>query len=647
MFSYDCEDDGLVILQAALLVTNWFEYGRESSTEGDIWDWIGICNSHGQSIGLNINPARFDLDPRIKRLRIRLWWSLYTRDRLVALGMRRPTQVDERTSDVPMLTMADFDIEPFRPSVATMLGCRQLIDASHQKRLAMMFIELVKLCQCIGRVLSVQYSTSQCLIGESDRTTLIPRQASESELAQCSEELDSWLGGLSEDAQFTPPSAEEVNEGDDVLLHHSGMLKMLHHATSCALHKPSAATMSGNQDSTVSKDNRLSKSDATTTTGISQIIRALNQMGLSKFLSQTDQTITLPAAVSHLTKPISNSNNNNPDARNKGMNSLHRCVQILRKLQSSNPASATDADVAHLDAAIKSQFGSGDNFLRFLQGLRVFPSNSACRALPQGESEGSPAITPVEDVEDCEEVEPTSNQNQTLPDYTSQRTHNTIYSPQTPPSTEMDVDQDLDTNSNPPSATNANTNTNTNTNAETETETEAGMDLDSIWPTDNPSQTGPATTTTTIDPNATNTSPSPTSTGTLQNSNNPTNYNNNNNYDLGLPISSTPTPTPTPTTTSNPTATATATTTTTAPNPYNNHLNNQYGNQFGYGFFPPFHKDEYDDPVSVFFGSDTCNNGGGFGCAPGGPVLGPGPGSYPGPVGDLGFVNVSSAGGWG
>ncbi|KAJ5698155.1 hypothetical protein N7462_000160 [Penicillium macrosclerotiorum] len=363
LYSFDCEEDRIVILQTLLLMTYWSD--PENSPQRDIWDWIGVCNTQAHSIGLNKDPSAGDMDIKTRRLRTRLWWCLYSRDRLIAMGMRRPLQVNEGTSNVPMLRSEDFDFEPFSPSAVALFRCRQLEDVSHQKRLATMFIEKVKLCQCIGRVLFAQYAPSQRQFGTTDRTTvtLIPRQASESEFTRCSQKLDSWLSALPKDAQFIPASRSNFRDGEDVLLLHGAMLRMLYHATTSALHRPWAAHSKDQSKSRTEwrKIARTKMHDAAA--GITHIIQGLNQLNLTRFLPQSGVTVILPAAVAHL----SNSMSDNPAVRESSIYNFHRCIQVLHCLKDMYPAA--NVEFANLEAAIKMQSGNcnSNTFFQIMQ----------------------------------------------------------------------------------------------------------------------------------------------------------------------------------------------------------------------------------------------------------------------------------------
>lgn len=81
---------------------------------------------------------------------------LYARDRMVALAPRQPTQVNEATSDVSTLRLTDFDIESMNPTVIATIGRKYMRDVSHQRLLALMFIEKVSLCRCLGLIVFAQ-----------------------------------------------------------------------------------------------------------------------------------------------------------------------------------------------------------------------------------------------------------------------------------------------------------------------------------------------------------------------------------------------------------------------------------------------------------------------------------------------------------
>ncbi|PYH42222.1 transcription factor domain-containing protein [Aspergillus saccharolyticus JOP 1030-1] len=416
IYSLDCEDDRIVILQTLLLMTYWSDH--QNNPHRDIWDWIGVCNTQAHSIGLNRDASTSNMDSRVKRLRARIWWSLYSRDRLIAMGLRRPTQVNEGTSNVPMLKLDDFDLEPFHPAVIKMFRCRQLEDISHQKRLATMFIEKAKLCQCIGRVLFAQYSPSQYQFGVTTRTTtsLVPRQASESEVARCSQRLESWLSALPKDAQFVPASRTNIHDGEDVLLLHGAMVRMLYHATTSALYRPWAFLPRKDQPKPrLDLINTAHTKMQDAVIGITHIIQGLNQLNLTRFLPQSGVTVIIPAAVAHLTNSLSG----NPSTRESSIHHFQRCIQVLQGLKDIYPAA--DMEVANIEAAVKVQSDCNNALLQIMQLDSPSPPStqhharkpstvSIPRTKPSAQRRNSTQWTPPQDdQESIDSVNPNPN----------------------------------------------------------------------------------------------------------------------------------------------------------------------------------------------------------------------------------------------
>lgn len=85
-----------------------------------------------------------------KRLWKRIWWTLFSRDRSVAVALGRPVAINPEDSDVEMISEDDFlEDEPDKPAEFP-------LDPVHVH----FFINYVKLCEIMGLVLSQQYSVA-------------------------------------------------------------------------------------------------------------------------------------------------------------------------------------------------------------------------------------------------------------------------------------------------------------------------------------------------------------------------------------------------------------------------------------------------------------------------------------------------------
>ncbi|EED21803.1 C6 transcription factor, putative [Talaromyces stipitatus ATCC 10500] len=355
LYVFDYEDDRIAIIQSILLMTYYYE--KEETFQKDIWHWIGVCYTQAQSIGLHRDPSKSSINEHTKRLRIRLWWCLYSRDRQIALALRRPTQINEGICNVPLITLTDFDIRPYGDAVDQILPeCRHMSDTYLQRRLAIMFIETVKLCQCLGRALFAQYTPSNFVSDVTQETTitLVPRQASDAELQRCGQKLDAWLGNLPEEATcVTPRERKDLKPGDDVLFLHASMLQMIYHATCTVLYRPRASSSNITTTLTTSKTSisAAQKIIRDAALHIADTVQHLRTLGLTPYLPTYGLTVMIPAAVAHLTDLKSA----NPVVRDGSKWNFRLCIEIISGLRDIYPAA--DYETECLEKAFQLQHG--------------------------------------------------------------------------------------------------------------------------------------------------------------------------------------------------------------------------------------------------------------------------------------------------
>lgn len=341
--------------------------------QNDIWFWLGLCNTQAQSIGLHRDPSNLDMDSARKRLRRRLWWCLFARDRMVALALRRPTQVNEAISDVPSLRLADLAVGPLDPTVIATIGCEYMRHTSHQRRLALMFIEKVNLCRCLGHILFAQYSpASLSTNGPADKTTitLVPRQISDTELERCSQKLDTWVRNLPREIDIDVPLSRGGSDiGERIHLVHSSMLRMIYYATCSALYQPRAFTQGREQQAPALTANNLTDTvrhrlhaAASKTT---DILHQINRLDLARFLPAAGLTAIRPAAIVHLV----NITSTNHVIRDKSTWSFRQCLQLLGQLKDIYPAAEYEAACIH--HAVQLQYGRKGYSYSLRQDIRL------------------------------------------------------------------------------------------------------------------------------------------------------------------------------------------------------------------------------------------------------------------------------------
>ncbi|KAH9870689.1 hypothetical protein IAQ61_006167 [Plenodomus lingam] len=353
LYDFDYESDRVSLVQALLLLTYYYETPDDQK---DTWHWMGVATSVAHTIGLHRNPDNTNLDSKRVKLWKRIWWSTYMRDRLIALGMRRPTRIKSEDFDVPMLTLDDFELTPIPDSVTCIPAeCRVARDAGLQKQLAIMCIEKARLCLCISHVLSKQYcvlNNNHCL--QNDRTTmmLLPKKLDPetSEVRSCDEELQKWVSELPEEAQYS-----ENLSGIGAIDLARSLLHMVFFTTLSALHRPQVLPNShAGPASTPAKANVESdlldvsrRNVRRAASAITSLAQRLDTAGLVKYLPTTGVTVLLPAIIIHLLDIKAPEE----ETRRSSLRGFCQCMAVMGKLR--DLYAAADYSVAFLEAAIR------------------------------------------------------------------------------------------------------------------------------------------------------------------------------------------------------------------------------------------------------------------------------------------------------
>jgi hypothetical protein len=353
LYDFDYEVDRVSLVQSLLLMTYWYETPDDQK---DTWHWMGVAISLAHTIGLHRNPDKSNMEPNKKKLWKRIWWSCFMRDRLVALGMRRPTRVKDEDYDVPMLTEEDFEIRPLSDNITIIpRDCTLVRDVNAQRDLAQMCIAKAKLCLCISHVLAAQYSVlvkAQGMQGQEGNTRssvmLFPKKLDQTdEVKQCDEELNEWIDELPECCAYSDGMTYGLSSAP-VFVQRS-LLHMVYFTTLSALHRPQVlpSASSAQPDKCRELQDLSRKKVREASKEITRISQDLHIRGLEKYLPTTGVTVLLPAIIIHLLDIKAS----NDEARQAAMDGFCQCMQVLEKLR-DNYASA-DFATQFLEAAIR------------------------------------------------------------------------------------------------------------------------------------------------------------------------------------------------------------------------------------------------------------------------------------------------------
>ena len=199
LFDADYENDRVVIVQALILM-GWYWEDRARVTKS-VFYWNGLAVTIAQGCGMHRSTKRSRLTLADQRLWTRIWWTLFTRDRSVAVALGRPAHINMDSSDVQMICEDDFIENDFiYPS------------SIHVN----FFLQYVKLCEIMDLVLLRNYSISP----KAQRHDALA-------LTHCDLALADWL-------QYCPV---ELQWDESRYSFWSAYLQCVYHTTSCLLHR--------------------------------------------------------------------------------------------------------------------------------------------------------------------------------------------------------------------------------------------------------------------------------------------------------------------------------------------------------------------------------------------------------------------------
>lgn len=281
------------------------------------------------------------------------------RDRLIALGMRRPTRIKNEDFDVPMLTIDDFDIGHLSTYSSQFAVASKLMqDTRMQRDLAIMCIEKAKLCICISHVLMTQYSVLhnnhgiQSSEGNTKSTMMLVARKDDPEICDvkaCDEELQQWRASVAPEAEYREANLEDASYGNECVALNRSLLHMVYFATLSALHRPQVlpSTAWPARKAALEVLNTSRRTVRSAANRITTIAQNLSDLNLVRYLPTSGITVLLPAIIIHLLDIKA------PDepTRRASLQGFCQCMQILNKLR--DIYAAADYSTAFLEAAIR------------------------------------------------------------------------------------------------------------------------------------------------------------------------------------------------------------------------------------------------------------------------------------------------------
>lgn len=176
LYDADYEQDRVTIVQALILMGWYWEEPGKVTKNVFYWNGLAVTIAHG--FGMHRNPKNSKLSTSDKKLWKRIWWTLFTRDRAVAVALGRPPHINMRDSDMDMIREDDF-VEDNNVSAHTL----------HTQ----FFLQYVKICEIMDLVLLQNYSISAKA-----------RNHNAMALTQCDMALADWIRKCPRELKWDP-----------------------------------------------------------------------------------------------------------------------------------------------------------------------------------------------------------------------------------------------------------------------------------------------------------------------------------------------------------------------------------------------------------------------------------------------------------
>lgn len=390
LYEFGVEPNDQIVIQSLLLISSWYDRRNQRR---DTWHWTGLALSVAQTMGLHREPTSRCGSERTQHLRRRMWWSLYIRDRLLALGTRRPMRIRDDSFNVVMLTLDDFDVHL---ACGSEYGRSLTTDLEETSRTALMCIELAKLSICIGHVLSSQYTTLRTQPDVPHIMAVVP-QGEEShtprELEECDREINEWFQALG--LIFSRPCPPLGHDG----LHscsgvHMGILNMVHLTLINVLHRTQAVgTLTDSVEAqAVQRASRSKVKNAACK--VTKITYAMLRRDQVRFLGVAGVTALLAACLSHML----DIRLGDEDLRDASIFRFYQSMQVLQSL--SGIYTSADSSVSFLASVIRKagisvpaqvpasapdfMSASTEGFKRLMTPMMVRSNWKAVATSPQG-----------------------------------------------------------------------------------------------------------------------------------------------------------------------------------------------------------------------------------------------------------------------
>lgn len=331
LYIFSFETDRISLIQILLHMTHWTE---ELNTIRDPGVWLATAITIARSVGLHSHFRYASFSSKQKSLAKRIWWTCFTRDRVLALLLRRPPMIEVEDFTTPFPELLHFKLQTSSTNLQrTVHGCPNVGDAPDMEIVAKLYISLIRLCLCMTTTLKVRHflckpSSTSChsLHGYA------PREALDKfgRVLHAEQELEQWNSGLPNQVKYASEDAQHLNqcEYNPVIKLHRAFLHGIYLASKIALHRD--ATLVSASESAIPDEfkewSRQKARDAAT--NIISMFRDLLNSRLIRCLPSVSVNLLLEAVTASLSRTSSTDSSSTQNS----IRVLYNCLPGLESL---------------------------------------------------------------------------------------------------------------------------------------------------------------------------------------------------------------------------------------------------------------------------------------------------------------------------
>ncbi|OWT43551.1 acyl-CoA dehydrogenase [Pochonia chlamydosporia 170] len=185
LFHADWEKDEMILIQSIFLMSFW--RGGPADVR-DVRYWLGVVITLSESYGLHRSPRSISKGTHMNRMRRRIWWSIYVRERQVAAALGLPSRIRDEDCDIEPLSATDLESEA--------LSANNQLFGSCQPEHITYTIKMVEIARLLGRVIDLHFAPGK-------------RASTAGDVQDLDNALEAWKDSLPDSMKYATDEGSE------------------------------------------------------------------------------------------------------------------------------------------------------------------------------------------------------------------------------------------------------------------------------------------------------------------------------------------------------------------------------------------------------------------------------------------------------